>query len=296
MTQALGIFAALVALVGWGVGGYVVHRSVRRVGSRANLFFITAVGAIVLLPFVVGQLPHTIGMAANLPILAVATIFAGSSGLLTLAAFRRGKLAVVAPILTLELVLTVGIGVLLLGERLLPAQWVLMGVVYTGILLTMIRGRSGGGRIRPGVSAVLEAGAAFALVGALSLAILNVASGVAARTVGPLASTWFVRIVVATALGVGLAASGELAAALRSGGRNVRIVLAAAVLDTLAWVAYAYAVTVLPIALTIAITQSYIVLATALGVIINKERILRHQIVGIVMALASGIALAVVSE
>ncbi len=74
-----------------------------------------------------------------------------------------------------------------------------------------------------------------------------------------------------------------------------RPVLAACIFDNAAWVAYAVAVTTLPIALTIAITESYVALAAFLGVVWNKEKLQRHQYAGMILAIAAAIVLAAVS-
>jgi drug/metabolite transporter (DMT)-like permease len=63
----------------------------------------------------------------------------------------------------------------------------------------------------------------------------------------------------------------------------------------MAWFGYAYAVSQSSIALTITISEAYIVLAALLGVVINRERLRRHQVLGAALALGAVVVLAYIS-
>jgi drug/metabolite transporter (DMT)-like permease len=75
-----------------------------------------------------------------------------------------------------------------------------------------------------------------------------------------------------------------------------RVIIAVAVFDTAAWIAYSFAVLTLPIALTIGITESYVALAAFLGLRFNHEKFERHQIVGGLIAIGCSIALGIISQ
>ncbi len=72
------------------------------------------------------------------------------------------------------------------------------------------------------------------------------------------------------------------------------LVLAMALIDTLAWVFYALALNLNDLAITTAITESYPAVAIFLAFWINKERIGLHQGIGAVIALAASVALILV--
>jgi drug/metabolite transporter (DMT)-like permease len=67
------------------------------------------------------------------------------------------------------------------------------------------------------------------------------------------------------------------------------------VVDNLAWVCYSYATLFVPIAIATGISESYIALAAALGLVVNREQLNRHQLVGIVVVLVAVVALVWVS-
>jgi uncharacterized membrane protein len=62
-------------------------------------------------------------------------------------------------------------------------------------------------------------------------------------------------------------------------------------LDNLAWIAFAFAVTFIPIAVVTGISESYIALAAILGIVINNEKLVKHQYVGLFLVLISAILL-----
>ena len=88
----------------------------------------------------------------------------------------------------------------------------------------------------------------------------------------------------------------EVRGSFRHARKHWRPIVLQGILDNIAWVSFAAAVLVLPISITIAISESYIALGMLLGIIINKERLQRHQYVGIAVTLIAVVVLAFVSE
>jgi drug/metabolite transporter (DMT)-like permease len=66
--------------------------------------------------------------------------------------------------------------------------------------------------------------------------------------------------------------------------------------DNIAWVAYAFSSTFIPIAVAAGISESYIIIALMLGLIFNKEKLKKHQWLGLILALISVVVLAVVTD
>ena len=59
--------------------------------------------------------------------------------------------------------------------------------------------------------------------------------------------------------------------------QNKKLLLGMSIFDNLAWICYAGAATLIPIAIAVSISESYIALTAMLGILINKEKLMRHQ-------------------
>src|SRR3989338_1458490 len=53
----LGVIFAFVAMFSWGIGDFLIQRSVRKVGDVEALAYIGIIGSVGLLPFIAGELP-----------------------------------------------------------------------------------------------------------------------------------------------------------------------------------------------------------------------------------------------
>lgn len=71
-----------------------------------------------------------------------------------------------------------------------------------------------------------------------------------------------------------------------------KLVLPMTIVDNLAWIAFAFAMILAPIAIAVAISESYIIVAVLLGMFVNKEFLRTHQKIGLVLALVAAITLA----
>ena len=68
------------------------------------------------------------------------------------------------------------------------------------------------------------------------------------------------------------------------------------IFDNAAWVAFAFAMSLAPIAIAVAPSESYIIVAVILGLLINHERLQKHQKFGLVSALVAAIVLAAITR
>lgn len=294
MTPFLGIIAAFGAFIFWGFGDFAIQRSIRAVGTLQTLFWICALAAILMLPFVWGSF-HEINIGRDIIILLAASVIGLVTATLNFESFKRGKLAVIEPVMSFELVLTVLIGVLIIGERISVLQGVLIATVFGGILLTIVQ--------RQTVSwwkvwlhrRSVEKGVVFAAIGAVGMAGSNVLTGIASQSTTPLFAVWFTHTVIAVLLLCWFVYRKAGTENIRQAVVHWRIIFSATLLDTIAWIAFATAVLTIPISVTIGITESYVVLAVLLGIFVNKERVHAHQLVGGAVAFAAGITLAIIS-
>jgi drug/metabolite transporter (DMT)-like permease len=289
--------AAFIALLCWGFGDFFIQRSIRAIGKIEALFFITVFGAIILFPFIQGEIAIFLVESQSALLLFVAGALSFISAYMQFRALEKGKLAAVEPAMSLELPATIMIGVFLLREHLTMWQLVLIAGVFIGVLVTSIHrhhqhwwGRHKSRKV------VLEAGVLMAGFGAIAMAGTNIMTGLASRGSSPLITIWFIHTFLAIISFVWLWLAGSLPTLLRDFRTYARVIIAVAVFDTAAWIAYSFAVLTLPIALTIGITESYVALAAFLGLRFNHEKFERHQIVGGLIAIGCSIALGIISQ
>lgn len=272
----MGVLLACVALFGWGIGDFLIQRTARSVGVWQGLFFTGIFGLLMLTPF---ALPEVLQLRWDaVPLLGLLSLVVICTAYCSFTALRQGKIAVVEPILGLELPVTILLSLTLAAERIEPHQLALMFLVFLGILLAMTRRRVS-------KKEILEKGALLALVAALCVAATNFLVGISSQTLSPLVTLWFARVALIVAGITFLAIRGDLGSLLPGLRRHPTLLVSQSLVDTTAWVGFAFATTLIPIAIATTISENYIVLATLLGLYVNKERLQKHQIAGIVLAI-----------
>src|SRR5688572_15072909 len=280
-----GVLLAIVALFGWGIADFFVQKSARKVGVATTLFAGGLFGTVVLLPFVIRDL----GALARPEDLTVLLAFGGIgliTALFSLEAFRKGKLAVIGPLMGIELPVTILLAVALRGERLSAPQLLLIAVVFLGIFLTATK--------HPFVTErkPLEKGVLLGLVGAVTLGVHNFLTGVASQDISPVMAAWFGRAVFMAVFGVFLLAKGRLPDSFAAMRRHPMLVFGLSALYLVAFLCYGVSVTLIPISIATTISENYIVVAAILGGAVNKERLVLHQALGAAVAVAGILALA----
>src|SRR3989338_11631757 len=100
---SIGIIFALVAMLCWGFGDFLIQRSLRKIGDWETLFIISAVGCIVLLPFVWTGLHHLFEPGSGKIILFSAGAVLFVAALLEFEALKRGKISVIEPTWSIEI-------------------------------------------------------------------------------------------------------------------------------------------------------------------------------------------------
>lgn len=283
--QYLGIFFALGALFAWAFGDFFIQRSTRRVGTIKALFFIASAGAIGFLPFVwndIGQLLE----GKNLLWLALAASVTFFAAVFDFDALHDGKLAVVEPILGLELPIVVLLAILVCGERLSVVQTIAIAAIFVGLLFAVTAKK-----IKWHKRIILEKGFVYAGIGAVGMGLTNFLYAYWSQQASPLIVVWSIHTVLACVCLVVMMRRGvihELAGDLR---RHYRILVPMAIFDNLAWLAYSLACTHISIAVSNAISEIYIALALILGVVVNKEKLRKHQYFGAILAITALVVL-----
>ncbi len=288
--MGMGILFALGALISWGVGDFLIQRSSRKFGDGIALFFITAIGAIALLPLVWSDIPSMFTASRTGLILWGTSLIMLAAALLDFEALRIGKISVIEPIHSFEIVVTALLGTWLLHEQLTVQQTVFIAVLVFGIFLVSMQ------RLKMSRIFKLERGVLLAIAATAMMGAVNFMFGVGARETNPLTINWFISAFIAIVMAGYLTVFGEWHHIRRQWQTNKPLIFSVGFMDNMAWIFYAYSTLTIPIAITTAISESYIVLASLLGLWLNRERLHRHQFVGLIIAVAAAVTITMTLE
>ena len=286
----LGIIFALGALLCWSFGDFFIQKASRKTGIVHALFYITAAASIVLLPFVWNDLKHLTTSEIYLLLGSGVVIFLVA--LIEFQALKIGKLAVVEPIMSLELPLTVLIAGLIGHENLDLIDYGIIAVVFLGIFLTVTPHT---GVLKDYIKR-LEKGALLAFISAAGMALFNFMLGYSSQETSPLMAHWATSLVMATGCLLFMMKSGEVRRVVADFKKATLPIIAETIFDNGAWIFYAFAVIYVPISIAITISESYIILAVLLGVIINREKLKHHQYFGVILAIGGVLLLSYLSN
>ena len=285
--MSIGIICALVAMLAWGFGDFLIQRSLRKVGDWETLFIITLFGTIILLPFVWHQLPTLFSFkTATSGILLSAGLMLFLAALAEFEALRRGKLSVIEPTWSLEIPTSVLLAFLVLGERLSGTQILIIIALIIGLFLVSYRGQVFTKRF------FLEKGVVISIFSALLMGAANFFVGWGARETDSLLINFSVNIFSMVGTGIVLLAQKRFLKPFRDVQKYPRELLLMCVLDNGAWIAFAFAMVYAPIGLAVALSESYIIIAVLLGIFINREKLQTHQRAGLIIAVISAIVIA----
>jgi drug/metabolite transporter (DMT)-like permease len=287
---SVGILLAFAALLFWGFGDFLIQKSTRRLGDWETLFMISIFGFLVLSPFVYNDMISlfSYGDQTLLILFGVSTTVL-CAALLDFEALKKGKIAVIEPVYALEVPMAVILSFAIINEVTDFLQIIVMTTLVAGLVLVTIKSHHFSRK------AWLEKGVILALIGSFFMGLTNFFVGFAARITNPLMVNWFISLFLAMICLFYLMSEKRLHHLLKDMRTEKRVVLGVCTLDNLAWVSFAVAMTLIPIAIAVALSESYIALAALLGLLINKERLMVHQKFGLVMSLSSAVFLAILT-
>lgn len=285
MSHYVGILFAFIALVSWGFGDFFIQKTTRVVGSWKALFFIGIVGLIGLFPFVKNDLVFL--NSSNILLLSLLGVVVVFAALFDFEALRQGKIAIVEPIIGLELPITVGLSLALANESLSFLQLVLVGIVFIGIILAITAHHTHFHYHKR----IFERGVILAGIGAIGMALTNFLVGVSSQGISPLITIWFAHSLLAVVCGIYILYKGEFGNLISDFKNNPKPIIGQSILDNVAWISFAKATTYIPIAIATTISESYIALAVLLGLFVNREKLRTHQIVGVTLVIIGVITL-----
>ena len=111
-----GVIFAFIAMIGWGFGDFFIQKSTRKIGVWTTVFIITLIGFIVLTPFALKNAASLFTFGRNIFLIGAVAYFIAA--FLDLEALREGKLDIVEPIWSLEIVSASALAYFLLGEAI----------------------------------------------------------------------------------------------------------------------------------------------------------------------------------
>ncbi|TSC57964.1 MAG: Uncharacterized protein Greene041679_206 [Parcubacteria group bacterium Greene0416_79] len=196
-----------------------------------------------LVPFVYDDLPALFaeGEARNLAVLVVGALVLFVATLLNFEALRVGKLSVVEPIWSLEIVAAATAAFFVLGETLAFREFTLIVYLMLGLFLVSFRGKIFSHRH------FLERGVWLALLGAVSMGLANFFVGWGARLTDALVMNFTFHVVIAALSGAYLLLLGRFRRAFRDLLAYRASLIPMIITDNAAWVAYAFAMALIPI-------------------------------------------------
>lgn len=282
----MGFSFAFLALVAWGVGDFLIQKSARRFGNWQSLFFITALGTIVLFPFVARDFSAIWVNSGELILLTTTSVIIFMAALFDFQALKLGKISVIEPVFALEVPITALLASFILHERLTFYQILLVMLVVLGIFLVSAK------HLKFYKGLKWERGVQLALLATAGMSLTNFFVGLSARTTDPLMINWFFSLFIFVACVVYLTVSKQWRKTFGHWQTEKRLILSVGIIDNMAWIAYAYSVLYLPIAIAVSISESYIALAALLGIFLNHEKLKNHQYFGLVITLVAVVILA----
>ena len=291
MSISVGIGLAFVAMLCWGIGDFWIQKSARKIGNLEALFFITAFGALVLLPFAYRDIPTLFSeLPQTLIVLGVLCVVLLLAALLDFEALRVGKLAVVEPIWSFEVPIAGILAFFILNEQIGLFQIFLIVTLLVGLALVSLKKGFEWKHL------LLERGTIFAFFGAIMMGGANFFMGWFSRLNNPIMANFITDVFIAVVIGTVLIVGGKLQRTLKDIRSNKTMLLQMSIADKAAWVAFAFAMTLAPIGVAVALSESYIIVAVLLGLAVNKERLVSHQKIGLICAIISAVVLGAVTS
>jgi drug/metabolite transporter (DMT)-like permease len=279
-----GFVLGTLSAIAWGSTDLFVTYVSRRIGFFRTLLLSQFLGVcmLVVIAIAIGDLPGA-SIAQLIALVAVAPM-----ALVAYGGFYRalelGPIAIVSPIVSANGAVVVVLALLILSESLSAVQAVGCVLVLGSIILAALEPRA----------VIEEAGAGsgvrLAIVASLAFGGYLFGMAVLSDDLG-----WLVPILVTRAVTVAALATVELAGRVRPvgrvDGRAVLACLSAGLLDASGYLAFNRGAEIGEVALTGAAASAYPVIPIVWGLVALRERVARHQLVGVAGVLTGMVVL-----
>lgn len=285
MSQIDPAIWGFISMFTWGVADMLARYASVRMGSASVALAVQGLGiAPPLLATLFRDTAWSSLLDGEFIVLAVLSSLLFSLGYVVFyRGLERGMVSIVSPMSASWLVVTTLLLAVFFDEVIGPAKWLLIFVILMGIVLASSSGRSGASisGIWYGITAMLVFGVAFTLWKPM------------VEDVGAFLAVISVRSLSAVFLSIYLAARRSFRPPR---GKSVAaLVIGAAVLDSLGFIAVNLGIELNPVSLIIPIAAAYPAVTIALAWLLLRERVAQVQMVGIIAVLGGVIAFSVVT-
>lgn len=281
----VGILLSFLALAFWGIGDFLIQKSVRKLGDWMMIFYIDLIGVIIFTPFVLHTIVATVKNPANLIVLVLASTILLLASVVDFESLKEGKISVVEPIFAFEVPVTAILSYFFIREAISIGEIILIGILVIGI--SMVSTKSWRNfRIR------MEKGVFLAILTTIAMGASNFIFGFGGRLTDPWIINWFTSLFMTVAALIYLVYNHQFSIIKDDWKLNKNLITQVSLYDNLAWLFFTQSFLFIPITVSTGISESYVALAAMLGLIFNKERLGKHQWFGMVMCVITAIALA----
>jgi drug/metabolite transporter (DMT)-like permease len=278
-----GFVLGTLSAIAWGSTDIFVTYVSRRIGFFRTVLLSQFLGVCLLVVIAIAiDLPRA-SIGQLLALVAVAPLAVVAYGGFY-RALELGPIAIVSPIISANGVVVVVLALLVLSESLSAVQAMGCVLVLGSLILAALEPRA----------VIEEAGAGsgvrLAIVAALAFGGYLFGMAVLSEELG-----WLLPILVTRAVAVAVLAAVELAGRMarvgRVSGRAVLACLAAGLLDASGYLAFNRGAEIGEVALTGAAAAAYPVIPIVWGLLALRERVARHQLVGVAGVLTGMVVL-----
>jgi len=292
------LVCAFLAMTFWGLGDFLIQKTIRKIGNLQTLLWINLVAGLGLAPFILKDLP-AIFIGTNIWSLIIMTIVGLFYSIFLFKAYGEGKLAVVEVLMIGELPFTVILGLIFFHEKINSEQVLIIMLILLGTLLISKSRKTWWGKVSEFFGKkkfVWEKGVLLALAAVVFSALYSFLTAVNSRNISALMAVWFPWMLGSLFLLIYIASQKGLKLFWRTSFNHRGLILLAAIIDTAAWVFYALAVGRGKLSVVTPIIAGYAVIAMFLGIRFNKERISRWQYLGATLVLLGVVIISFISD
>lgn len=286
----IGIMFAFIAMLFWGFGDFFIQKSLRKIGDAETLFLDCLLCCILILPFIINEIKNYQNLSLNtVIILLISGLVLFLAAVMEFESLKIGKISVIESSWSVEILMASFLGFILIGEIISPLQIIIIFSLILGLFLISYEGKLFKKKF------FIEKGFSLGIFAALVMGAANYFIGIGGRETSPLFINFIVSFISLILITIYLLYKKRITQPFKDFKKYPKLILVMTTLDNIAWIAFAYAMIYTKIGVATAISESYIIIAVLLGVFINKDKLQKHQKIGLVIAVISFLILSYVS-
>jgi drug/metabolite transporter (DMT)-like permease len=297
MTGEIGIFLALLALIGWGSYPVFMKRVIDRLGEYTCMLFNHGVLVVLLLLTAVFTIRFRIPSDFVMSAIIIGSIVGAVAVYLYYKAINIGKVSVVTVITALKVLWVVAVSYFLFDERLVLDKYIAIGVILLGTIMAALQ--------RPGLpkkftqeyfipflkSDIWSKGAGLAVVVSFCWALFYLAAKYSVSSIGAHRTTVYMESLVLLFILFAFLARPAKKLVVIPNKKQLKWIGLSAILFSIGAVCFYFAMKYIPVSLVTPIVSAAPAVTAVAALVILKERLKVHQYIGIVLAVAGIVVL-----